>query len=60
MRTAASALLGVLLVVLALTTAPTASAHAVRIASQNLKVWTFPWLALHDSCWLPLRPQAGV
>ena len=33
MKSAASALLGVLLAVIALTTAPTASAHAVRIAT---------------------------
>ena len=33
MKAAASALLGVLLAVIALTTAPTASAHAVRIAT---------------------------
>ena len=33
MRTAAAALLGALLAVIALTTAPTASAHATRIAT---------------------------
>ena len=33
MKSATSALLGVLLAVIALTTAPTASAHAVRIAT---------------------------
>ena len=33
MKSAASALLGVLLAVIALSTAPTASAHAVRLAT---------------------------